>query len=122
MTTIDEFRSLHEAGHAVWSTADIGQTRFPLGELVAISPGARLVLLLSCGDFCRYLARHACCDFGDVDAHSLQLNEFAIREGRGEIMSRFWINCVWMSRVPLLVLTELHPGRAGTGLQVEAEW
>jgi hypothetical protein len=54
--------------------------RFPLGRLVA-TPGALAALERAGAYPVRYLARHATCDWGDVDAEDWAANDRALVDG-----------------------------------------
>jgi hypothetical protein len=54
--------------------------RFPLGRIVA-TRGAVEALARASADPVRYVARHACGDWGELDADDWSANERALREG-----------------------------------------
>jgi hypothetical protein len=54
--------------------------RFPLGRLVA-TPGALAAMERTGADPVQYLARHATCDWGDVDAEDWTANDRALVDG-----------------------------------------
>jgi hypothetical protein len=71
--------------------------RFPLGRLVA-TPGARAALERAGVDPVQYIARHATCDWGDVDAEDWAANDRALVDGARLLSAytlptgeRFWI-------------------------------
>lgn len=68
-------------------TSNQPQPRFALGQVVA-TPGA-LASLAAAGQWWMvFLARHAQCDWGDLDPHDWQANEAALEHG-GRLFSAY---------------------------------
>jgi hypothetical protein len=64
---------------------------FSLGQVVA-TPGA-LQLLAECGqDIWPFLRRHACGDWGEVDAEDWKANDAALAHDDGRLFSSYSVN------------------------------
>lgn len=91
------------------------QPRFTLGQVVA-TPGALSALLEANQTPFEFLARHITGDWGELDPHDLQENEFALERG-GRLLSRYqtaqgvviWIITEWDRSATTLLLPSGAP-------------
>ena len=95
-------------------TAPTAAIRFPLGRIVA-TPGALGAMKDANEDPVRYIARHACGDWGELGAEDREANQLALRDGE-RLLSAYQL----ATGERLWVITEAD--RSATTLLLPAEY